>query len=473
MATVMAQRQEQKQEANTMTDLLVHDIQELVVGPAETTGATGDSRLPLDVRESAALAIEDGVVVAVGDSGEVCREHPPENADSTLDATGQVVTPGFVDPHTHALFAGDRSEEFVARIEGTTYTEIMDAGGGIPVTVESVREASDEELLANLHEQLDVMLAHGTTTAEVKSGYGLDVETELRMLDVIARADESHPVDLVPTFMGAHVVPEGVETDEYTAHVIEEQLPAVADQGVATFCDVFCEDGVFDVDQSRRILTAGREHGLAPKIHAEEFSRIGGAQLAARLDATSADHLLCANRQDIDALAEAGVTPVLLPATAFSLAEPYADAGRFLDSGTPVALGTDLNPSCFVHSMGLVVSLACLRMEMTPDEAILGATHNAALALGSGTNSHGPDGQAGAKTGAPAEGTGTLQEGTAADFVLFDLPDHVHIPYNAGTNRVETVVKDGSVVSARDGHHGHGHGRDSGTLAGSREGANR
>jgi imidazolonepropionase len=420
-----------------MTDLLVYDIGELVVGPAEDTiaddaggSAGGDTgATALDIRTDAAVAVEDGEVVAVGDSTAVCRAHPPENADRALDVAGGLVTPGLVDAHTHALFAGDRSGEFVARIEGNSYTEIMDAGGGIPVTVEAVREASDEELLANLQEQLDVMLAHGTTTAEVKSGYGLDRETELRMLELIDRADATHPVDLVPTFMGAHAVPEGVDTDAYVDRVVSEQLPAVAEQGIAVFCDVFCEEGVFDVEQSRRVLQAGREHGLAPKLHAEEFTHIGGAQLAADLGATSADHLLHATGADAEALAEAGVTPVLLPATAFALSEPYAAAEPFLDAGATVALGTDLNPSCFVHSMGLVVSLSCLRMGMSPDEALLGATAGAARALGR-------DG----------DGTGTLREGTAADLAVFDVPDHVHLPYNAGTNRIETVVAEGAVV---------------------------
>jgi len=421
-----------------MTDLVVSNIGELVVGPTAGTDGSETTDSGLDIREDAAVAVADGEVVAVGDSAAVCRDHPPENADRALDATARLVTPGLVDAHTHALFTGDRSDEFVARIEGKSYTEISEAGGGIPVTVEAVRGASDEELLAALREQLDVMLAHGTTTAEVKSGYGLDAETELRMLDVIERADATHPVDIVPTFMGAHAVPERSGTDAYVDRVVTEQLPAVAEQGIAQFCDVFCEEGVFDVEQSRRVLLAGREHGLDPKLHAEEFTHIGGAQLAADLGATSADHLLRATRDDAAALVEAGVTPVLLPATAFALSEPYAEAGPFLEAGATVALGTDLNPSCLVHSMGLVVSLACLRMGMMPEEALRGATTGAARALGlDGRN---------ANTDPDGDRPGLLREGAAADLVVFDLPDHVHLPYNAGTNRVETVVADGEVV---------------------------
>jgi imidazolonepropionase len=403
-----------------MTSIVVHSASQFVVGPAD-----GEEK-GLETHADGAVAIENGTVAKAGPTEAVCRAYPPANADRAIDATGKTVIPGFVDPHTHALFVGDRSDEFVARIEGQTYTEIMDAGGGITATVDAVREASDETLLDSLQRQLDTMLAHGTTTAEVKTGYGLDTETELQMLDVIRQADQSHPVDLVPTFLGAHAVPEGMEADEYTGQVVDEQLPAVAEQGIAEFCDVFCESGVFDVEQSRRILTAGREHGLEPKIHAEEFSRIGGAELAAELEAVSADHLLAATAEDADRLREAGVVPTFLPATALSLGEAYADPSAFLDG--PVALGTDLNPACFVHSMGMVTSLACMGMGLRPERAIRGATRDAALAIDR------------------SDGTGTLAEGTAADLAVVDLPSATHIPYNAGTNRVETVCKDGEVV---------------------------
>jgi imidazolonepropionase len=417
----------------TTLDTVVHSADEVFTAEGGASGegsASGEKGRDgeRDSYEDAAIAVVDGTVAVVGPTEAVCREYPPENVDRAIDASGKTVLPGFVDPHTHAVFAGDRSDEFVARIEGKTYTEIMDAGGGIPVTVEAVREASEAELADALCAQLDVMLAHGTTTAEVKSGYGLDTETELRMLAAVQRADDRHPVDLVPTFMGAHAVPGNRETGAYVDSVIREQLPAVADQGVAEFCDVFCEEGVFDVEQSRAVLEAGREHGLEPKIHAEEFSRIGGAQLAADLGAVSADHLLQAVDEDARALTDAGVVPTLLPATAFALGEAYADPAPFLEVGTPIALGSDLNPSCFVHSMPLVVSLACLEMELHPARAIRGATRNAALALDR-------DG-----------GHGTLAEGTPGDLVVFDLPSHVHVPYNAGTNRVETVVKGGDVV---------------------------
>jgi imidazolonepropionase len=399
---------------------VVHDAAELVVGP-------GDDET-LETHENGAVAVVDGEVAAVGDSADVTREYPPENAETAIDASGKTVIPGFVDPHTHALFAGDRSDEFAKKLRGKPYQEILAEGGGILRTVGAVRDASDDELVANLTGQLDLMLDHGTTTAEVKTGYGLDAETELRMLDAIERAAADHPVDVVATFMGAHAVPDGMDTDEYVDEVVEAQLPAAADRGVAEFCDVFCEEGVFTVEQSRRILEAGREHGMKPKIHAEEFTRLGSARLAADVGAVSADHLLHANEDDAEALADAGVTPVLLPGTAFSLGESYADPGQFQEAGAPVALATDLNPNCYSQSMGFAVALACNGMRMTPADALLGATRHAASAIDR------------------SDGTGTLREGAPADVAVVDGPSHVHVPYNFGVNSAETVLKAGVVV---------------------------
>lgn len=401
--------------------IVLHNASELVVGPS----AEGDG---LDRYENGAVAIDEGRIRSVGSTPEVTRDHPPENADRAIDATGKTVLPGFVDSHTHALFAGDRSDEFEAKLRGATYQEILAEGGGILRTVRATRHATDEELLDRLLGVLDTMLAHGTTLCEVKSGYGLETETERRMLSVIACANRQHPVDLVPTFMGAHAVPEDRETDSYVEAVIETQLPAVADQGIAEYCDVFCEEGVFSVEQSRRILEAGRENGLRPKIHAEEFVRLGGTQLASELGATSADHLLHAADSDIDALAAAGVTPVLLPGTAFSLDAAYADARAFLDQGISVALATDFNPNCHSPSMGFAVALGCVGMKMTPAEAIVAATHTGAQALDR------------------EERHGTLQEGSPADCLVIDAPSHVHVPYTFGVNLVDQVLKSGELV---------------------------
>jgi imidazolonepropionase len=396
-------------------DAVVHGAAEVVVGPEESY-------------TDGAVAIEDGRVVAVGSTEAVTREYPPENAVEHVDADGRAVLPGFVDAHTHGLFAGDRSDEFAAKLRGKTYQEILAEGGGILRTVRAVREASDERLLGNLLGHLDTMLAHGTTTVEVKSGYGLDTETELRMLEVIDAADARHPVDVVPTFMGAHAVPEGRDAEDYTTEVVDEQLPAVAEQGIATFCDVFCEEGVFSVEQSRRVLEAGIEHGLTPKVHAEELTHLGGAQLGAEVGAASADHLLHATEEDAAALAAAGVTPVLLPGTAFSLGAEYADPEQFIEAGAPVAVATDFNPNCHSPSMGMTLALACVGMGMAPHDALDAATRGGARALDR------------------EDGAGTLTEGAPGDLVVLDAPSHVHVPYSFGVNRVATVVKDGAVV---------------------------
>jgi imidazolonepropionase len=397
-------------------DAVVHGASEVFVGPEP------DRRI-----EDGAVAVADGAVVAVGPTDEVTREYPPENASENVDAGGQAVVPGFVDSHTHGLFAGDRSDEFAAKLRGKTYEEIMAEGGGILRTVRAVRAASDERLLDNLLGHLDVMLAHGTTTVEVKSGYGLDRETELRLLEVVDRADREHPVDVVPTFMGAHAVPEDRDADDYVDEVVDDQVPAVADQGIAEFCDVFCEEGVFSVEQSRRVLEAGANYDLTPKVHAEELSHLGGAQLAAEVGAASADHLLFATEDDAEALAEAGVTPVLLPGTAFSLGADYADPGLFREAGATVAVASDFNPNCHSQSMQFAVALACVGMGMPPAEAVAAATHGGALALDR------PD-------------RGTLREGAPGDLVVLDAPSHVHVPYNFGVNTVTTVFKGGERV---------------------------
>jgi imidazolonepropionase len=400
-------------------DAVVHGAAEVIAGPGESYA-------------DGAVAVEDGRVVAVGPTDAVTREYPPENAVERVEADGRAVLPGFVDAHTHGLFAGDRSDEFAAKLRGKTYGEILAEGGGILRTVRAVREATDERLLGDLLGHLDTMLAHGTTTVEVKSGYGLDTATELRMLEVIDAADARHPVDVVPTFMGAHAVPEGRDAEDYTTEVIDEQLPAVAEQGIAAFCDVFCEEGVFSVEQSRRVLEAGVEHGLTPKIHAEELTHLGGARLGAEVGAASADHLLHATDEDATALADADVTPVLLPGTAFSLGAEYADPEQFSDAGAPVAVATDFNPNCHSQSMGMALALACVGMGMAPRDAVDAATRGGALALDR------------------EDGAGTLTVGAPGDLVVLDAPSHVHVPYSFGVNRVATVVKDGAVVHDAD-----------------------
>ncbi|QLG64347.1 imidazolonepropionase [Halorarum salinum] len=399
---------------------VVHGASELVVGP---DGGVGVETIP-----DGAFAAEEGRVVTVGAADEVLREYPAENADVAVDADGRLVAPGFVDPHTHAVFAGDRTDEFAAKLRGKSYEDILAEGGGILRTVRAVREADEATLTANLLDHLDVMLAHGTTTVEVKSGYGLSTESELKLLGAVDAADERHPVSVVPTFMGAHAVPEDDDAEEYVREVVDEQLPAVADQGIAEFCDVFCERGVFSADQSRRILRAGAEAGLTPKIHADEFADVGATGVAADVGAASADHLLRTDDEGADRLVDAGVTPVLLPGTAFALGEAYADARRFLDAGTPVAVATDFNPNCFARSMGFVATLACVGMRATPGEVLRGATHAAAAALDR------------------TDGTGTLRSGAPADAVVHDVREHVEVPYTLDVNTADVVLAGGNPV---------------------------
>ncbi|MFW5924321.1 MAG: imidazolonepropionase [archaeon] len=409
----------------TDVDLLIEGASEVVVGPDH----------PEDTIQDGSVVIRDDTIVDVGSTGAISRAYPADNVATTIDASGRTVLPGFVDSHTHALFAGDRSDEFAAKLRGKTYQEILAEGGGIYRTVDSVREASAAELRENLLAQLDRMLAHGTTTVEVKTGYGLTLESELQLLEIIRDADERHPIDVVPTLLAAHAVPRDVDAAEYVNVVIEDVIPAAADQGIAVFNDVFCDEGAFTVEQSREILETGKAYGLTPKIHAEELAHTGAAQLAAEVGAASADHLLQAKRDDIEALFEADVTPVLLPGTAFGLGGDYADANAFFEVAdrtgndtAPVAIATDHNPNCYSQSMGFASTVGCVGMGMAPRRAIAAMTRGGAKALNM------------------ASDAGTLSPGAPADVVVVDAPTAVHVPYNFGVNTVETVIKGGSVV---------------------------
>lgn len=387
----------------------------------------------LDIIEDGALWLEDGIICKVGTTTEILAELT-QVPDEVVDASGRCVLPGFVDPHTHFLFAGHRAEEFSWRLRGDTYMDIMERGGGIVNSVRATRQASEEELLAIGHKRLDSMLSFGVTTVEGKSGYGLDADTELKQLSVMAELDRQHPVDVVRTFMGAHAIPAEYKgrTDEFVDYLLNEVLPLVAQRQLASFCDVFCEKGVFSVEQSRRLLTAAQSLGLQAKVHADEIVTLGGAELAAEIGALSAEHLLHASDAGIRRMGEAGVIAVLLPSTAFCLREPYARARFMIDSGVPVALATDFNPgSCFSESIPLVIALAALYMQMTPAEIVTALTINAAAAVGR------------------SDRVGSLEAGKQADFVLLEHPSHLYLPYHAGVNCVVTVVKRGQVVYER------------------------
>jgi imidazolonepropionase len=348
-----------------------------------------------------------------------------------IDAGGRLVMPGMVDPHTHLVFAGSREYELEMRLNGATYLEILRAGGGILATTRKTRAATEEELAWETKKRLNRFLLHGVTTVEAKSGYGLTVEDELKMLRVAKRLNEEHPVDIVSTFMGAHAVPPEYKEnpDAYVDLVIEEMIPRVARENLAEFCDVFCEEGVFTVEQSERILEAGKRHGLRPKLHADEIEPMGGAELAARVGAVSADHLLKVSDEGIRRMAEAGVVAVLLPGTAFFLMAEYARARHMIDQGVPVALATDRNPgSSPTESLPLIMNLACLQMKMTPAEVISAATINAAHAV------------------SRARQVGSLEPGKQADILILDAPNYPYLQYHFGVNLVDTVIKKGKVV---------------------------
>lgn len=357
--------------------------------------------------------------------------HERENfkISEALDAQGGVVIPGLVDPHTHAVFYGTREDEFLARCQGEKY------GKGILTTVERVRQASEDQIYKFSKELLAAMLRLGTTTVEIKSGYGLDTTNELKLLRVIQKLHETMPIEIVPTFCGAHAVPVGVEKSQYIGEIIGEMLPRVRDQNLAEFGDVFCEQGFFELDESRTILQAFRKAGLALKIHADELSPLGGAELAAELGAVSADHLLHISEHGMEALKRAGVVAVLLPGTAFSLNAEYAPARRMIDSGLAVALGTDFNPgTCLIYSMFFMIALAVLKMKMTVEEALTAATLNAAAAV------------------RRAHITGSLEPGKRADLVVLDLENYKQIPYFIGHEGrfVRAVICQGRLVYERD-----------------------
>lgn len=389
----------------------------------------------LGLIENGALAVQQDRIALVGPTQEVLAQ--VQGDPQRIDAAGKVVMPGFVDAHTHLVFAGHRAHEFEMRLKGASYLEIMAAGGGIMNTVRATRAASLEDLVEQGRERLDKMLAQGTTTAEAKTGYGLDTENELKLLEAIRLLDRGHPVDLVPTFLGAHAIPAEYQgrAEEYVDLVVEEMLPRLTGEGYLVdskpaFCDVFCEEGAFTLAQSRRILEQAQEMGMGLKIHADEFTSLGGAALAAELGATSADHLACTPEEELQLLAESGTIAVLLPGTAFGLGQDhYPPARRMIELGVPVALATDLNPgTCYCEAMPFIMALACRQMGMLPAEAIVAATINAAHAIGKGHE------------------VGSLEVGKKADLLILEVPDYRHLVYRFGTNLVDTTIKAGCVI---------------------------
>ena len=418
-----------------MTYSLLEHAAELVT-PTGNKARTGQAMNELRIIPDGAVIWKGDRILFVGTSPEadawLKEELPPDAKVTRLEARGKTVIPGFVDPHTHFVFGGYRDREYGMRLRGASYMEIMEAGGGIASTNQATRAASEEELYQAGWKRLDRMLDLGITTVEGKTGYGEDTETEDKLLRVMERLDHDHPVDIVMTYMGAHAVPPAFKgrAGDYIDYLIAEGLPMA--RGRAEFCDIFTEKDVFELRDSERLLEAAREQGFKLKMHADEIVPLGGAGLAAKLGAVSADHLLKASDRDLQALAEAGVIATLLPLTAFSLREPYARARFMIDQGLAVALGTDLNPgSCYSQSVPLMIALATLYMDLTLAETLTAVTLNAAAAV------------------SRAASQGSLEAGKKADLLVLDCPNHGHLSYHFAMNQVEKVFKDGILVRSR------------------------
>lgn len=394
----------------------------------------GKAMSNLHVIENGALVIENGTICSVGKTDDILKDFNDKKNTrkfNVIDAAGKAVLPGFVDSHTHLVFEGYRAEEFSWRLRGDSYMDILKSGGGIFNTVRATRAAKKENLIKTGMQRLNSMMSFGVTTVEGKSGYGLDRNTEIKQLEVMAELNRRHSVDVVSTFLGAHALPEEYKgrTDAYIDYMINTVLPEVIHRNLAEFCDVFCEKNVFSVQQSKRLLLKAKEKGFKIKIHADEIEQLGGTELAAEIGAVSADHLLQASDKGIGAIAKAGVVATLLPGTAFCLKEPYARGRYMIDNNCAVALATDFNPgSCYSESIPLIFALATLYMNISIEEAITALTINGAAALGR------------------ADTIGSLNTGKNGDAVILKYPSYHFIPYHVGINTVEKVIKKGELV---------------------------
>ena len=404
----------------------------MLATPEGKAAAGGEAQGAVRYYKNAWLALsENGTIAALGE-GEVPAEY--RDAGETIDADGRLVTPGLVDAHTHLIFGGWREHELALKLQGVPYLEILAQGGGILSTVRNTRAATEEELADKAAEALSMMLEMGTTTCEAKSGYGLSTEDELKQLRAIRRLQGTQPVELVPTFLGAHAVPEEYKSDRaaYIRLLCEEMIPAVAKENLAEFCDVFCETGVFTAAESRKILEAGKKYGMIPKIHADEINPIGGTELTAELGAISAEHLICATDEGIQAMRKGGTVACCLPATSFYLNANFARARDMVSAGVPVAIATDFNPgSCPNLSLQFAMNLGCYKYRLTPAEVLTAVTLNAAAAIHR------------------ADTLGTLEPGKKADLVIWKADNLDFILYRFGNNLADTVIKAGDVVVKR------------------------
>ena len=410
--------------------LLIKNIKQLVtVNAGGATTKTGPNMRDIGIVDNASVLIEDGVFTWVGKTSGF-KEKLKSDAD-TLDASSYVALPGFVDAHTHLVFAGSRENEFAMRAEGKTYQQISEQGGGILNTVKATRAATKKELKKFASKRLDAMMQHGTTTVEVKSGYGLDENSEMKILEAVNELGDEHPMSIVPTFLGAHAIPPEFKgkPDDYVQRICERMLPYISKKKLARFCDVFCDKGYFTVEQTRRILEKARSFGFDLKIHADELANIGASGLAADLQAVSADHLENITIDEMRRLKKAGVVAVLLPGVSFFLNHPHANARALIDAGVPVAIASDFNPgSCMSFSMPLMMTIACTHMKMTPEEAITAATLNAAAAL------------------TLSDKVGSIEAGKQADIVLYEIPNYQYLAYHFGVNLVSKIIKKGTIL---------------------------
>lgn len=415
--------------------LLTHIGQVATLEGHSDAPKTGTQMNEVSVIENGAIAIKDGIIIAVGSTKDILSQISEEPKLPAIEFPGMLATPGFIDSHTHLVFGGSREHDFAMKVAGKSYLEILEAGGGILNTLQSTRAASQSELVKNSFSYAESMLSLGSTTVEAKSGYGLDTENELKMLRTVDSLRSKLTLNLVSTFIGAHAIPPEFEgkTDAYVDLVVDEMIPAVVENNLAEFCDVFCEKGVFDIDQSRRILLAAKEKGLKLKIHADEIVQLGGAFLAAEVGAISADHLLMAADDGLEAMLKAGTIATLLPATAFSLGTNYADARRMIEMGLPVSLATDFNPNCANESLFFTIALSCYRMKMTPREALSAVTINAAHALDRGATH------------------GSIEVGKAADILILECPNPEYLTWRFGVNLVHTVISNGQVIHTKLG----------------------
>ena len=410
-------------------DLIIFNANQLLTLAGKSGVRIGEEMNNLGIIDDGAVAIKDGKIVEVGLTSEIFVKY---EADNMLDALDKVVMPGFVDPHTHPVFYSTRENEFEMRIMGKSYVDISQSGGGIRSSIAGVREASEDELYKLARKRVEKLISCGTTTLEAKSGYGLTTESELKMLRVIKRLSQDLPIDIIPTFMGAHEFPTEYKDNReaYIRLLKEEMMPAVKEAGLAEYCDIFTEDHVYNIEQSRDILNHAKKLGFKLRMHADEIEPIGGAELAGEVGAISADHLGACSDAGIAAMRDSGVIATLLPGTLFSLGmKSYARARAMIDAGCPVALATDYNPgSCNCDSMQFVITLACLQMKMTVAEAITASTINAAYALERGDK------------------VGSIEAGKQADILIMDMPSYKFLPYHFGSNNVETIIKNGVVI---------------------------